>query len=226
MKAMILAAGEGRRMRPLTLEIPKPLLPVKGTSLIVHHIQRLKNAGVCDFIINIAYLGEKIRAALGDGKQFGVRIQYSVEPEPLETAGALLHALPLLGETPFILINGDVWTDYPFAPLSRRPLNNLGHLILVPNPAHKLMGDFSLGENGLLQELDGETSFTFSGISLLSPKLISTYPQLRAKFPLREILGWAIQKRQLTAEVFDGVWCDVGTPERLAELNNGGNRPD
>src|SRR5688572_2309883 len=219
MKAMILAAGEGRRMRPLTLEIPKPLLEVEGTSLIVHHIRRLKNAGVNDLVINIAYLGEKIRAALGNGEQFGLRIQYSAEPEPLETAGALLHALPLLGDAPFLLINGDVWTDYPFASLLQRPLNNLGHLVLVPNPAHKLLGDFSVDNDGRLQELDGETSFTFSGISVLSPKLISTYPQQRAKFPLREIFGWAIRNRQLTAEVFDGIWCDVGTPERLAELN-------
>jgi len=219
MKAMILAAGEGRRMRPLTLEIPKPLLKVKGTSLIVHHIRRLKNAGVNDLVINIAYLGEKIRAALGNGEQFGLRIQYSAEPEPLETAGALLHALPLLGDAPFLLINGDVWTDYPFASLLQRPLNNLGHLVLVPNPAHKFLGDFSVDNDGRLQELDGETSFTFSGISVLSPKLISTYPQQRAKFPLREIFGWAIRNQQLTAEVFDGIWCDVGTPERLAELN-------
>lgn len=219
MKAMILAAGEGRRMRPLTLETPKPLLPVRGTSLIVHHIQRLKNAGVTDLVINIAYLGEKIRAALGDGARFGVRIHYSAEPEPLETAGALLHALPLLGDSPFLLVNGDVWTDYPFASLAQRGLNHLGHLVLVPNPSHKLLGDFSIGNNGLLQELDGDTSYTFSGISLLSPRLISTYPQQRPKFPLREILGWAIQRGQLTAELFEGVWCDVGTPERLAELN-------
>jgi len=219
MKAMILAAGEGRRMRPLTLETPKPLLPVKGTSLIGHHIQRLKNAGVQEVVINIAYLGEKIRAALGSGEDYGVRIQYSVEPEPLETAGALLHALPLLGDAPFILVNGDVWTDYPFTHLLQKPLNHLGHLVLVPNPAHKLLGDFSLGENERLQELDGETSFTFSGISLLSPQLIATYPQQRAKFPLREIFGWAIQNQQLTAELFAGTWCDVGTPERLMELN-------
>lgn len=219
MKAMILAAGEGRRMRPLTLATPKPLLEIKGTSLIAHHILRLKSVGVCEVVINIAYLGEKIRAALGDGGAFGVRIRYSAEPEPLETAGALLHALPLLGAEPFILVNGDVWTDYPFADLLRRPLPNLGHLVLVPNPPHKLLGDFSLGADGLLQELDGESSFTFSGISLLSPQLIATYPQQRAKFPLREILGWAIQNRQLTAETFAGIWCDVGTPERLAELN-------
>jgi MurNAc alpha-1-phosphate uridylyltransferase len=219
MKAMILAAGEGRRMRPLTLDTPKPLLQVKGTSLMVHHIQRLKQVGVSEFVINVAYLGEKIRGALGDGADLGVRIEYSVEPEPLETAGALLHALPLLGDAPFVLVNGDVWTDYPFADLLRRPLRHLGHLVLVPDPAHKATGDFSLGSDGLLRELDGQTSFTFSGISLLSPQLIATYPQRRVRFPLREIFTWAIENRQLTAEVYKGVWCDVGTPERLSELN-------
>lgn len=219
MKAMILAAGEGRRMRPLTLDIPKPLLKIRGTSLIEHHIQRLRDAGTDEIIVNVAYLGEKIRAVLGSGEHLGVRIQYSVEPEPLETAGALLHALPLLGDAPFLLVNGDVWTDYPFAQLIQRPVNSIGHLVLVPNPSHKLLGDFSLDKNARVQELDGDSSFTFSGISVLSPQLISTYPQARTKFPLREIFGWAIQRQELTGEIFSGVWCDVGTPERLAELN-------
>ncbi len=218
MKAMILAAGEGRRMRPLTLETPKPLLQVKGTSLIEHHITRLAAAGFDDIVINIAYLGEKIRAHLGDGGKWGVRLQYSCEPEPLETAGALRHALPLLGAEPFLLVNGDVWTNYPFDRLHNLPAR-AGHLVLVANPAHKLLGDFSLDREQFVQELDGETSFTFSGISLLSPALIADYPQARSKFPLREVFSWAIRHRQLTGEVFSGVWCDVGTPERLAELN-------
>jgi len=218
MKAMILAAGEGRRMRPLTLETPKPLLQVRGVSLIEHHILRLANAGVRDLVINIAYLGDKIRAALGDGARFGVSIQYSLEPEPLETAGALRHALPLLGDEPFLLVNGDVWTDYPFAQLTQRCPSGGGHLVLVPNPPHKTAGDFSLDKDGLVQKL-GESGYTFSGISLLSPRLIRDYPQARRQFPLREVFEWAIQRSALTGELFPGTWCDVGTPERLAELN-------
>jgi MurNAc alpha-1-phosphate uridylyltransferase len=210
-KAMILAAGEGRRMRPLTLSTPKPLLQVRGVSLIEHHIRRLAEAGVRELVINVAYLGEQICAALGDGRALGVHIQYSVEPEPLETAGALHHALPLLGDAPFLLVNGDVWTDYSFANLRNHSLRGLGHLVLVPNPEHKLTGDFSLDDAGNLGELDGTTSFTFSGISLLS--------QARSQFPLREVFSWAIQNQQLSGELFSGTWCDVGTPERLAELN-------
>lgn len=219
MKAMILAAGEGRRMRPLTLHTPKPLLQVNGVSLIEHHIRRLKGAGVQEFVVNIAYLGEKIRAALGDGSQWEVRIDYSAEPEPLETAGALLQALPLLGDKSFLLVNGDVWTDYPFERLVQTPIKKSGHLVLVENPQHKLTGDFSLDDKNEIQELDGITSFTFSGISVLSPDLIADYPQKRAKFPLREIFSWAIQNRKLTGEIYQGIWCDVGTPERLEELN-------
>lgn len=219
MKAMILAAGEGRRMRPLTLNTPKPLLQVRGVSLIEHHIHRLAEAGVRELVINVAYLGEQIRTALGDGSALGVHIQYSVEPEPLETAGALHHALPLLGDAPFLLVNGDVWTDYPFANLRNHRLCGLGHLVLVPNPEHKLTGDFSLNDTGNLSELDGATSFTFSGISLLSPSLIRDYPQTRRQFPLREVFSWAIREQQLSGELFAGTWCDVGTPERLAELN-------
>lgn len=205
-------------MRPLTLETPKPLLQVRGVSLIEHHIRRLKDVGIHDLVINVAYLGEKIRAALGDGAYLGVSIQYSVEPEPLETAGALLHALPLLGEEPFLLINGDVWTDYPFAKLTEQPLLGHGHLVLVPNPSHKAGGDFSLDPEGGVQIL-GESGFTFSGISLLSPQLIRDYPHPRRRFPLREVFEWAIQHSALTGELFTGTWCDVGTPERLAELN-------
>lgn len=219
MKAMILAAGEGRRMRPLTLETPKPLLQIRGVSLIEHHIHRLANAGVRELIVNVAYLGEKIQSALGDGAGLGVRIQYSVEPVPLETAGALHHALDLLGEKPFLLVNGDVWTDYPFATLAERHLSGDGHLVLVPNPSHKTGGDFSLSAEGAVTMLNGSVGFTFSGISLLSPRLIRDYPQVRSQFPLREVFDWAIRRSALTGELFTGSWCDVGTPERLAELN-------
>ncbi|MCR6652437.1 MAG: nucleotidyltransferase family protein [Cellvibrionaceae bacterium] len=219
MKVMILAAGEGRRMRPLTLHTPKPLLQVRGISLIEHHIRRLVAAGFRELVVNVAYLGEQIRAALGDGAAWDVRIEYSIEPEPLETAGALLHALPLLGDEPFLLVNGDVWTDYPFARLRETALRGRGHLVLVPNPAHKATGDFHLDAAGKLAELEGATGLTFSGISLLSPSLIRDYPHLRRQFPLREVFSWAIGNHQLTGELFNGTWCDVGTPERLAELN-------
>lgn len=219
MKAMILAAGEGRRMRPLTLATPKPLLQVRGTSLIEHHIHRLAAAGIRELVVNVAYLGEKIREALGDGARLGVSIQYSVEPEPLETAGALHHALPVLGDEPFLLVNGDVWTDYPFARLAEKPLIGDGHLVLVPNPPHKTGSDFSLSADGALRMAEGGDGHTFSGISLLSPRLIRHYPRARRQFPLREVFDWAIQRSALTGELFTGTWCDVGTPERLAELN-------
>jgi MurNAc alpha-1-phosphate uridylyltransferase len=206
-------------MRPLTLETPKPLLQVHGISLIEHHIRRLAEAGICDLIVNIAYLGEKIRTALGDGSSLGVRIQYSVEPEPLETAGALHHALPLLGDAPFLLVNGDVWTDYPFARLRDYSLNGDGHLVLVPNPSHKTAGDFALSTDGAVRMLATGGGLTFSGISLLSPRLVRDYPRVRRQFPLREVFEWAIQRSALTGEQFSGAWCDVGTPARLAELN-------
>lgn len=212
-------------MRPLTQETPKPLLQVGGVSLLEHHIRRLAEAGVRELVINIAYLGEKIRAALGDGKRFGVSIHYSEEPEPLETAGALLQALPLLGSEPFLLINGDVWTDYPFAQLAQQSLSARGHLILVPNPPHKTTGDFSLDPTGAVQMLNDGAGATFSGISLLSPNLIRDYPNPRRRFPLREVFDWAIRNSALTGELFTGTWCDVGTPERLAELNHPSAKP-
>lgn len=206
-------------MRPLTLHTPKPLLQVRGVSLIEHHIHRLANAGIRELIVNVAYLGEQIQRALGDGRTLGVKIQYSVEPEPLETAGALHHALGLLGEEPFLLVNGDVWTDYSFAALIQRHLTGDGHLVLVPNPSHKTGGDFALTAEGAVEMLNGNGGFTFSGISLQSPRLIRDYPRARPRFPLREVFDWAIQRSALTGEVFTGTWCDVGTPERLAELN-------
>lgn len=218
MKAMILAAGEGRRMRPLTDDTPKPLLRVHGVPLIEHHILRLRLAGVVDIVINLAYLGDQISDALGDGTRLGVRIQYSREPQPLETAGALVHAAPLLGERPFLLINGDVWTDYPFEALAGRSLAGLGHLLMVPNPSFKARGDYSLDEQGRVTCVDG-SGVTFAGVSLLSPNLIRRFPSPAERAPLRPVFDWAVGQQALTGEVYTGVWCDVGTPERLAELN-------
>lgn len=227
MKAMILAAGLGNRMRPLTDHLPKPLLPVNGKPLIEFHLENLARAGITQAIINLAYLGDKIRAHLGDGSRFGLQIQYSEEPEPLETGGAILHALPLLGDEPFLLVNGDVWCELEFgrfiqAAQSITTKNLQGHLLLVPNPEFHPQGDFALDHTGLLLEDTDKQSpnrFTFGGISLLNPQLISRYPQRRQKFPLAEVLRLAISNHQLTGQVFHGHWSDVGTPERLQALN-------
>lgn len=225
MKAMILAAGLGNRMRPLTDHTPKPLLCAGGKPLIEYHLENLQRAGIREVIINLAYLGEKIRAHLGDGQQFGLHIHYSTEPEPLETGGAILHALDLLGDEPFLLINGDVWCDLEFVHLVQHPLteNQQGHLLLVPNPDFHPLGDFALADNGLLlddMEKIYPQRFTFGGISLLKPELINTYPDKRQKFPLVEVLRRAIHLQQLSGEVHHGHWSDVGTPARLQDLKN------
>lgn len=229
MKAMILAAGLGNRMRPLTDHTPKPLLCAGGKPLIEYHLENMQPAGINEVIINLAYLGEKICAHLGDGQKFGVKIIYSHEPEPLETGGAILHALDLLGEEPFLLVNGDVWCDLDFAPFINQPgtesglaENQLGRLLLVPNPVFHPPGDFALANSGLLLD-DPEKihprRFTFSGISLLRPALIANYPNKRQKFPLVEVFRRAISNRQLTGQVHHGHWSDVGTPARLQELD-------
>ncbi len=225
MKAMILAAGLGNRMRPLTDHTPKPLLCAGGKPLIEYHLEKLQRAGIREVIINLAYLGEKIRAHLGDGQRFELEITYSSEPEPLETGGALLQALDLLGTDTFLLINGDVWCDLDFAQFIRQPLNEtqLGHLLLVTNPEFHPRGDFALASNGLLVN-DPDNShpqrFTFGGISLLKPDIIANYPDKRPKFPLAEVLRRAIAHQQLTGQVHSGHWSDVGTPTRLQELDN------
>lgn len=218
---MILAAGLGQRMRPLTDTLPKPLLPVAGKPLLQYHLEALRDAGVSEVIINLAYLGEKIHQFVGDGSSFGLHVRYSVEPEPLETGGGVYKALPLLGEGPFLLINGDVWSDFDFKKLLMRNFSEkqLGHLVMVPNPEFHLQGDFALAADGvLINKNHGAPHFTFSGISVLQPALIADYPQLRVKFPLAEVLRAAIANRQLTAEVYSGGWSDVGTPERLRAL--------
>jgi MurNAc alpha-1-phosphate uridylyltransferase len=225
MKAMILAAGLGNRMRPLTDHTPKPLLCAGGKSLIEYHLENLQRAGLREVIINLAYLGEKIRAHLGDGQRFGLEIIYSSEPEPLETGGALLQALDLLGTDTFLLINGDVWCDLDIAQFIQQSFtkNQLGHLLLVANPEFHPRGDFALAGNGLLLD-DPEKihphRFTFGGISLLKPEIITKYPDKRQKFPLVEVLRLAITHQQLTGQVHSGQWSDVGTPERLQELEN------
>lgn len=219
MKAMIFAAGEGRRMQPLTLRTPKPLLKVRGRALIEHHLFRLSAAGFNDIVINVAYLGDQIVQTLGNGSSYGVRIEYSIESQPLETGGGIYKALPLLGEEPFALVNADIWCDYPFETLRQRTPPDAGaHLVLVPTPSYKAAGDFAVGNDARVISTQGE--WTFSGISLLDPSLISTYPQARERFPLVEALHWALPQSRLSAERYHGTWVDVGTPERLEQLNN------
>jgi N-acetyl-alpha-D-muramate 1-phosphate uridylyltransferase len=221
MKAMILAAGLGQRMRPLTDNLPKPMLCAGGKPLLQYHLEALAKLGASEVIINLAYLGDKIRAFVGDGAAFGVKVYYSAEPEPLETAGALLHALPLLGSAPFLLINGDVWTDYPLAQLAHYTLEDDedAHLVLVPNPEFHPAGDFSPNAQGRLEQNPALAKFTFGGLSLIHPRLIRDYPHPRTKFPLGEVLRFGIAQQRISAAVYRGGWSDVGTPERLAQLD-------
>ncbi len=217
MKAMILAAGRGERMRPLTDALPKPLLPVGDKTLIEHHIIRLQAAGCSELIINTGWLGELLPEKLGDGSRYNIDIQYSPEPPgALETGGALQHALPLLGDAPFLLVNGDVWTDYPFAQLFERELaaKQLFHLVLVPNPAQHPRGDFALQEQQLVAA--GEPRYTYSGIGLYRPELVANEPA--GRFPLAPLLRTAIAEGRASGELYSGDWRDIGTPERLAAL--------
>lgn len=225
LQAMILAAGEGRRMQPLTLTTPKPLLKVAGRPLIEHQLERLRAAGVERCVINIAYLGAQIRAALGDGSRYGMHIEWSEEPFPLETGGALQRALPLLADKPFLLINADVWLDYPLEQLIRQASSvDDGHLVLVPNPEHNRGGDFTLTQAqrvGLAKGAEPHAQcYTFSGLSVLHPRIIRDYPQARDVFPLREALAFSIARQGLTGEVHQGTWMDIGTPERLQALEH------
>jgi MurNAc alpha-1-phosphate uridylyltransferase len=218
MKAMILAAGRGERMRPLTDHTPKPLLIVGGKSLIVWHIEALAKAGITDIIINHAWLGEQLPAALGDGCRWGVHIRYSAEGElGLETGGGIVNALPLLGDDPFLLVNGDVFTQFDFSPLIARGLcaDELAYLVLVDNPDHHPQGDFTLTETG---QIIDQHSLTFSGISLLSPRLFDGCSL--GKFPLAPLLCKAMAAGHIVGGKLAGLWVDVGTPERLQSLNN------
>ncbi|MGJ8515646.1 N-acetylmuramate alpha-1-phosphate uridylyltransferase [Carnimonas sp. R-84981] len=218
MKAMILAAGRGKRMAPLTDHCPKPLLPVAGKPLIVHHIERLRDAGITDLVINAAYLAELLVERLGDGSQYGVNIAWSREQQALETAGGIRQALPLLGEEPFLLVNGDVWTDFPFNTLIERPLgDDLARLVMVPNPPHNPSGDFHLNDSGRLR-LDGEPRRVYSGVALMSPALVADVP-LGEAAKLLPPLQDAIRHDKVGAIDYQGKWVDVGTPERLAALD-------
>ena len=219
MKAMILAAGLGTRMRPLTDHMPKPLLSVGGKPLITWHLERLKQCGFTDVVINIAWLGGMIPEALGDGEQFGLSIQYSDERgEPaLETGGGLFKALKLLGGEPFLVVNGDIWCDYDFSAVSPLADQDLAHLVLVNNPAHNLKGDFSFDEGARVYS-EGPNKLTYSGVSYLHPALFDGIK--KGAQPLAPILRTAMQSGQVSGEHHLGEWQDIGTPERLSQLDN------
>ncbi|MGM0564069.1 MAG: N-acetylmuramate alpha-1-phosphate uridylyltransferase MurU [Pseudomonadota bacterium] len=214
--AIILAAGRGQRMAPLTDHCPKPLLTVADKALIEYHIEALVRAGVERIVINTAWLGEQIPATLGDGSRYGAKLLYSHEGEGgLETAGGIIHALPLLGKSPFIVINGDIWCDYPFETLAL-PKGRLGHLVLVDNPPQHPGGDFGLHEGEVQADPGQAPGLTFSGIGIYHPELFSSHPE--GFLPLREILLPAMEQGKISGEHYRGEWRDIGTPERLEAL--------
>ena len=215
MRAMILAAGRGERMMPLTQHTPKPLLIAAGKSLIERIIVRLVSAGITEIVINHAYLGQKIEDTLGHGAQFGASICYSPEGEKgLETAGGIIRALPLLGKEPFLVVNADIATDFPFCTLREKSID-LAHLILVSNPIHHPQGDFYLNTDNTLSSSDSHR-LTFSGIGLYAPQLFQQAPKNSTK--LAPLLRQAMQEGRVTGEFFDGFWMDIGTPTRLEIL--------
>ena len=216
MKAMILAAGRGERMRPLTDTTPKPLLKVHGKPLIEWHIEKLARAGFEQIVINVAYLGEQIMKYLGDGERFGIPIVYSDERKSgaLESAGGIKKALPLLGSKPFLVVNGDIFCNYEFNPYFDLQ-NQLAHLILVPNPYHNLKGDFGLEETLVCNK--STDMWTFSGIGYYNPQLFDT--TVLHKEPLAPLLRHFIKKQRISGEIHKGLWSDIGTPQRLQQIN-------
>jgi MurNAc alpha-1-phosphate uridylyltransferase len=216
MKAMLLAAGRGERLRPLTDRVPKAMVAVGGKPLIGWHLERLARSGCREAVINVSHLAEQIVGYVGDGARFGLKVAYSREAEPLETAGGISQALGLLGARPFLLVNADIYCEVAFAPLLGLELGaSLAHLILVPNPPHRAQGDFSLVDSRVGN--DGAPRYTYSGVAVMSPQLV--VPVKRGeKAPLAPLLREAAQGGRLGGELFRGLWQDVGTAERLAEL--------
>ncbi|MGY6272106.1 N-acetylmuramate alpha-1-phosphate uridylyltransferase MurU [Achromobacter denitrificans] len=226
MRAMILAAGRGERMRPLTDRLPKPLLSVGGQPLIAWHLRRLAAAGIRDIVINHAWLGHEIERALGDGSGHGVRIRYSAEAAALETAGGIARALPLLGDAPFLVINGDVWCDWDpalAAGLARGLPEGGAWLLLADNPVQHPAGDFHLSADGRVDS-QGEPRLTFSGIGVYHPSLFADIAPGTAA-PLAPLLRQAMARNLVRGARHQGRWTDVGTPQRLAELDAELNRP-
>jgi MurNAc alpha-1-phosphate uridylyltransferase len=215
MKAMILAAGRGERMRPLTDRLPKPLLEAGGYRLIEYHLASVRKYGISEVVINLSWLGARIREELGDGRRHGLAIRYNDEgPVPLGTGGGLFAALPLLGKKPFLVVNGDVWCDLEFEALSR-PAGSLAHLVLVDNPAHHPDGDYGLDAEGRVLPL--KSRLTFAGVSVMDPSLFDGCAP--GVFPLKPLLDRAMQCGRLTGQRHAGAWIDVGTPARLAGLD-------
>lgn len=228
MRALVFAAGLGERMRPLTDAVPKPLLRAGGRPLIAWHLEKLAAIGVREVVVNTSWLADQFPRALGDGERWGLRIHYSYEgPAPLETGGGMLRALPLLGDAPFIAVNGDVWTDCDFARLPREPAGD-AHLVLVDNPAHHPRGDFALLAGGSIADA-GEPRLTFSGIGVYRPSLLDGWRGIIGevagvdddppRFRLAPLLRAAMARGRATGERHGGQWTDVGTPERLARLD-------
>lgn len=214
MRAMILAAGRGDRLKPLTDRIPKPLVEVAGKPLIEYHLENLANSGFQDVVINQGHLGKQLPEALGDGQRWGIRIHWSDEqPEALETGGGIFQALPLLGRAPFLVINGDIWSAFPLSRL-RAVKCDWAHLVLVPNPGHNPDGDFCL-QGGRIGNSGGRRS-TFSGICVYNPRLFQGCSA--GKYSVVPILRRAVDERLVTGELFSGAWGDIGTPERLESV--------
>ena len=212
---MLLAAGRGERMRPITDSLPKPLVRVGGKPLIAWHLAALARAGIREVLINLSWLGEQVRATLGDGRDYGVAIRYSDEgPVPLETGGGIFNAVPLLGPGPFLVINADIWTDIDFAALA---LEERAHarLLLIPNPPHHPRGDFGLEGDRVVSRDTGR--YTYSGVGVYRPEFFGGCTP--GRFPLLPLLNRAIAAGLVRAQVHRGEWCDVGTPERLASLD-------
>jgi MurNAc alpha-1-phosphate uridylyltransferase len=228
MKALIFAAGKGERMRPLTEHTPKPLLPVGGKPLIVWHLEKLAAMGVVEVVINTSWLAECFEPALGDGSRWSLRLHYSHEgAEPLETGGGMLHALDLLGDAPFLVVNGDIWTDYDFARLPREP-TGLAHLLMVDNPPQHPHGDFALDAEGRVHS-DGDSRLTYAGIGVYRPALLDNWRTIIGeksganetppRFKIVPLLLDAMVRGLITGEHHAGAWTDVGTPERLNDLD-------
>ena len=216
--AMILAAGRGQRMRPLTDDRPKPMLGVAGQPLIFYHLRKLADAGVRRVVINHAWHGDVMQAAIGDGEDFGLEVMWSAEPPGgLETAGGIIRALPCLGGEDFIVINGDVWSNFDYNHLAALVPDQLGQVLLVPNPAHHPAGDFALVDGQVRLAGESDQTYTFAGISVLHSRLFEGYDEAFLK--LRPFLERAIQAGRLGGELFHGDWCDVGTPTRLMQLD-------
>jgi len=214
--AMILTAGRGERLRPVTDNLPKALVEVRGNSLLEHHLQAVRSAGVETVVINLGWLGEQIVERIGSGSRFGLNVVYSLEGDDiLETGGGIHRALPMLGNEPFLVINADIWTDMPL-PVVELDDDDVGHLMLVPTPGHTRTGDFDLVDGRVRNGEDAE--FTFSGVAVYRPEFFANCAP--GRFPLAPMLRTAADAGQLGGSVYAGLWRDVGTPETLTELNS------